>query len=72
LKDDFLIAVSYTSLFKPAYVWPTQSTQSVKTVVYLRKLCHKNPVIFIIRLFSTSTFRVPKSQSIITTAPHQS
>jgi len=27
----------YMPLNKPAYVSPTQSTQSVKTVVYLRK-----------------------------------
>ena len=41
LKTNFLIEESYTcSLNKPVYVWPTQSTQSVKTVVYLRRRSH--------------------------------
>jgi len=41
-KDNFLNCkkLCMPSLNKPAYVWPTQSTQGVKIVVYLRKRSH--------------------------------
>ena len=41
LKTDFLTGKSCTCpQNKPVYVWPTQSTLSVKMVVYLRKRSH--------------------------------